>query len=219
MQLALVLACLKAPGPVPALRRLQPDRAPELLLLGGGEDAVLAGPGRRGRAAPATAGAAGQLPQHAGRDRAGQHAAEDQAGPLRLDRPREQLPGAEHLGRAGRGDAGPGQGRGTRAARRRHARLRAPCRDRAARRGQGRGARAVAHAADLLGARGQGAGVPARGAAGHRLGAALRPMPRSATASRRRTCNATNSTIAAPRTRATSRSSSTSSTSTHCTWR
>ena len=74
-------------GAVLAVRRLQPDRAPQLLQLGGSEDAVLAGPGRPGRAAPAASGAAGQLPQHAGGDRAGQHAAEDQAGPLRLDRP------------------------------------------------------------------------------------------------------------------------------------
>ena len=34
VQLALVLRMLRKPGPVPAVRRLEPDRAPELLLLG-----------------------------------------------------------------------------------------------------------------------------------------------------------------------------------------
>ena len=73
--------------PVPAVRRLEPDRAPQLLLLGGSQDAVLARTGGRCGAAPATPGLAGQLSQHPSRDRNGECAAEDQARPLRLDRP------------------------------------------------------------------------------------------------------------------------------------
>jgi hypothetical protein len=92
-------------GPVHPVRRQPPDRAPQLLQLGGAEEPVLAGPGRRcgERREPAAAGAAGQLPQHARGHRAGQPAAEDQAGALRLGGPREQLPRAQHLGRGRRG--------------------------------------------------------------------------------------------------------------------
>jgi len=51
---------------------------------------------------------------------------------LRIDRPREQLPGPEHFGRSRRGQAGAGQRRRTEADRRHHAGLGAACGDRAA---------------------------------------------------------------------------------------
>jgi hypothetical protein len=57
-------------GPVHPVRRQPPDRAPQLLQLGGAEEPVLAGPGRRCGAAAAAEAAAGQLPQHARRHRA-----------------------------------------------------------------------------------------------------------------------------------------------------
>ena len=92
VQLALVLQDAEEAGPVPALRRLEPDRAPELLLLGAGQEPVLAGCGHR-RTTELGMCWHRQLPGNGRRGTGWPTVAEDQAPPFRLDRPREQLPG------------------------------------------------------------------------------------------------------------------------------
>ena len=155
---------------VPAVRRLEPDRAPELLLLGVGARTVLAwpaGPCSSRRtvtpAAPGTdaVGAAGQLPQHTQCDRAGQRLAQGQAGAIWIDRPREQFPGAMRVRprRVGGTFAGPR----ARAARTQpaHPCLGATRGGGLARRRQTRRPGTLLHPAVVFRARGQRPGIPA----------------------------------------------------------
>jgi hypothetical protein len=99
----------EAAGPLPALRRFEPDRPSQLLLLEPGQEPVLERP--EARRAAAAARAHRQLPQRARGDARRQPVAEDQAPALRLDRPREQLPrpGGRRRTRAGRADARQGE--------------------------------------------------------------------------------------------------------------
>ena len=114
-ELALILGALKSQGPVPAVRRFAPDRASQFLFLGFGARAVLAtAAGRRGRVRGArNLRAADQFPQHPGRHRPRQPAAQDQAGALRLGRPREQFPRPMRVQRGGRGATARGRRQGS----------------------------------------------------------------------------------------------------------
>ncbi len=114
VQLALVLACLKTPGQFLLCGDSNQIVHPNFFSLGGASRRLF----WQGLAGEAAQRQQLQVLQANFRNtravtELANTAAEDQAGALRLDRPREQLPGAQHLGRAGRGDAGPGQGRGT----------------------------------------------------------------------------------------------------------
>ncbi len=158
--------------------------------------------------------AADQFPQHRGRHRPRQPAPEDQAGALRLGRPREQFPRPVRVERGGRGAIAQGRRQGPARAQRGVTRLRPLRRHRAARRGQAGGARPFRNAARLLRPRGQGPRISERDPVPDDLGeprSLRRSLPRG---DARAISKATSSITAAPGTRPTSRSRSTNSTST-----